>query len=446
MPSAPYALLPTRPLSDDATREMDDAFDEEDDDCRNSALISESATFNSRCPTIDSQSTLQRSPPPSAFPIPGSYDFERDYDYTLPPPGSPPGLSASAQPNDYGNSNGLIPNPSSVIGASPRGHGSPSFFRRAVGALLPSHYQRVATEAPSQRFIGGGAENDGVFANVMAKPVRGSRSVRAEDGSVYLAPEETQKEAPPSYVEAQSDAVPSYWETTAVASRELGESGDMIVDSLPTGSVVAFTFNLFTSFFFQFLGFAITCFLSNTHAARYGSRAGLGLTLIQYGAYWRINGGTNGETTDDQGPGTPWQNVTKSNWQSPRSIGDGWSSSPTTPDTFSKNGDLISNSTLYGLSGEFGWNSNDWFALLFMTLGWLLLFSSVIGFWRVKRWELLIRASSQPLQSRTIPDTEQNRLEQRPISLIFDLDQQEVPLMDERDVRLAEDLRAAGLI
>src|SRR5882762_3452872 len=61
----------------------------------------------------------------------------------------------------------------------------------------------------------------------------------------------------------------------------------MIVDDLPTGSVLIFVFNLFTSFFFQFIGFVITYFLSTTHAARYGARAGLGLTFIQYGAYWR---------------------------------------------------------------------------------------------------------------------------------------------------------------
>jgi hypothetical protein len=191
MPSAPYALLPTRPVThDDTTKEMEDAFDDEENDPPHS---------ESALPTTGVvQSINQQQPSPSsAFSIPGSYDFERDYDYTLPPPGCPPGLSASAQPNDYGNSNGLIPGPSSVIVASSGGQGSPSFLRRAVGALLPSHYQQVATEAPAPRIVGGGVENDGVFANVMAKPVRGPRTITAEDGSIYLAPEETQKEAPP---------------------------------------------------------------------------------------------------------------------------------------------------------------------------------------------------------------------------------------------------------
>jgi hypothetical protein len=34
---------------------------------------------------------------------------------------------------------------------------------------------------------------------------------------------------------------------------------------------------------FSFLGFVLTYLLHTTHAAKYGSRAGLGITLIQYG-------------------------------------------------------------------------------------------------------------------------------------------------------------------
>lgn len=34
---------------------------------------------------------------------------------------------------------------------------------------------------------------------------------------------------------------------------------------------------------FSFLGFVLTYLLHTTHAAKYGSRAGLGVTLIQYG-------------------------------------------------------------------------------------------------------------------------------------------------------------------
>ena len=50
-----------------------------------------------------------------------------------------------------------------------------------------------------------------------------------------------------SYAEAQSNTIPPYQETTAIAPSDPGE---MIIDDLPTGSVLVFTFNLFISFFF----------------------------------------------------------------------------------------------------------------------------------------------------------------------------------------------------
>ena len=61
----------------------------------------------------------------------------------------------------------------------------------------------------------------------------------------------------------------------------------MIIDDLPTGSFFTFCLNVFFSFFFQFVGFLLTYLLHTSHAAKFGSRAGLGLTLIQYGFYSR---------------------------------------------------------------------------------------------------------------------------------------------------------------
>jgi hypothetical protein len=126
--------------------------------------------------------------------------------------------------------------------------------------------------------VGGGVENDGVFANVMAKPGR-ARAVRTENGDVHMVPEDSSLDVPPTYADAQADTVPPYWETTVHAPLGL-DGGDILVDNLPTGSVFIFGANLFTSFFFQFVGFLLTYILATSHSARYGSRAGLGLTLI----------------------------------------------------------------------------------------------------------------------------------------------------------------------
>ncbi|KAJ5172907.1 hypothetical protein N7492_005500 [Penicillium capsulatum] len=111
--------------------------------------------------------------------------------------------------------------------------------------------------------------NDGVFANLAAKPERGDKN----------------EDLPPSYEEAAADATPPYWETTILAP---GLSSDEVyVDGLPVGSVFSFVWNAMISMSFQLVGFLLTYLLHTTHAAKNGSRAGLGLTLVQYGFYMK---------------------------------------------------------------------------------------------------------------------------------------------------------------
>jgi hypothetical protein len=172
----PYSILPTSRSARDAERELDDAFGSENDH--------ESTPLARSVPT---DNVPKDSSPETS--VPGAYDFERDYDY--PPPGSPPPPSEFALPNNFGNSNGQMPG-FPVPVSMPR----PSFLRRAVGAVLPTHYTRLPTGPNGSRAIGGGIENDGVFANVMAKP-QIAKVVRTEDGEIHIVPEDSQKEAPP---------------------------------------------------------------------------------------------------------------------------------------------------------------------------------------------------------------------------------------------------------
>lgn len=60
-----------------------------------------------------------------------------------------------------------------------------------------------------------------------------------------------------------------------------------MIDSLPTGSLFAFLWNMLVSISFQFIGFLLTYMLHTSHAARLGSRAGLGVTFIQFGLSMR---------------------------------------------------------------------------------------------------------------------------------------------------------------
>ncbi|KAF9466574.1 hypothetical protein BDZ94DRAFT_1251260 [Collybia nuda] len=402
-----YSSVSNPRSASDTERELDDAFESDNED--DESLAHESTPFTHR--NIIQNSTAIGQDVTSS--IPGAYDFEREYDY--PPPGSPPRPSSRALPNDYGNSNGELP--TSPIRATRPG---PSFFQRTVGAILPSHYVRVPTESQIPRTVGGGIENDGVFANVMAKPQR-SRIVQTEDGDIQIMPEDSnQKEIPPSYADAQADAVPPYWETTVHAPASLEPGADMIIDDLPSGSFWIFAINLFISFFFQFVGFLLTYLLHTSHAAKFGSRAGLGLTLIQFGFYSRTmnfidapddkDTATGGEPTSDTGE------------------------APIPDDGFIP-----------------GITSKDWLSFLFMTIGWFLLLSSFIGFWRVKRWEKSIRTASDPITPEAI---ERDIAIRRNIENVFGISFVEddearnarARLQAQEEARLARDLRAAGLL
>ena len=315
---ARYAPLPNPPSVPDADRELNDAFGDDLDDANETTPFTTSANVHtsSSAGNVSEESSGLTNPP-----IPGAYDFEREYNYDLPPPGSPPRPTALALPNDIGNSNGLLPT-SPIRIPLPR----VSLFRRAVGAvgaILPTHYTRVPSEPTQGRVVGSGLDNDGVFANVTAKPQR-AREVRTEDGDIYVVPEEAQRDVPPvreyfhihffpcayficcfqSYAAAQLDVVPPYWETTVHAPSGMVPGADMIIDDLPSGSVWIFALNLLISFLFQLVGFLLTYLLHTSHAAKYGSRAGLGLTLIQFGFYSRSQGsGSDGGATS--GPITP---------------------------------------------------------------------------------------------------------------------------------------------
>jgi len=241
-----------------------------------------------------------------------------------------------------------------------------------------------------------------------------------------VAPEITQDQTPPSYLEAQADAVPPYWETTIHAPAGLEPGAHLIIDDLPTGSFFIFCLNVFISFFFQFVGFLLTYLLHTSHAAKYGSRAGLGLTLIHYGFYSR----TMNTIVED-----------------PQSLSDGSSSERSWfPDR-----SLSTTPNQIGLSST----SKDLLSFLFMTLGWFLLLSSIIGFWRVKRWEQTVAGPP------TVEQLEEDQHLRHNLQRIFGLPQdipssvpqdEENPappsalsIQHERQARLLRDLEAAGL-
>jgi len=379
-----YAPLPNHTNTQDS--ELEASFDADDSDVEDH----DDARAESQ-PLNPSRSC---SPPPITT-TSGStpYNFE-DLDYDYPPPGSPPRPSTFALPdNVIGNSNGQIPQSPQI----PRPEQRTRWFRRAAAAILPSSFAGSSSNAG--RPVGGGIENDGVFANINAKPARG-RIVQDGDSGIHVVPEEVQKESPPSYASAQADAVPPYWETTIHAPAGLGDAGEMMVDGLPTGSLFSFLWNLLVSMSFQFVGFLLTFLLHSTHAAKLGSRAGLGITLIHYGFYLRTrsnvynNGGVYPYPPDPTSDDVSW-------WPSSTSPSDPMPTFDTAAEAegyYSKHPFSNVTSSLptspVVIQPGLGEGTSEWLSFLLMTIGWFILLTSTLSFWRVKRWERSIIATT----------------------------------------------------
>ncbi|XBW36766.1 hypothetical protein QEN19_002343 [Hanseniaspora menglaensis] len=85
---------------------------------------------------------------------------------------------------------------------------------------------------------------------------------------------------PPTYQEAHNDNAPSYWDLSPEGSIYYDE---ICVMGLPAGSIINFIWNGIVSASFQFFGFLITFILHTSHAAKEGSRCGLGITFILLG-------------------------------------------------------------------------------------------------------------------------------------------------------------------
>ncbi|WEW60581.1 hypothetical protein PRK78_006068 [Emydomyces testavorans] len=234
---------------------------------------------------------------------------------------------------------------------------SPS--RQRSSTVLPTFGNTSSSGAPR---VMRSAANDGVFANLAAKPERGEKV----------------DDLPPSYEQAAADATPPYWETTIVGP---GMSSDEVyVDGLPVGSVFSFVWNAMISTSFQLVGFLLTYLLHTTHAAKNGSRAGLGLTLVQYGFYMKPGGGSDGSESVSS-PGDPQFVPPNPNSHdfSPGSISDGG-----TFDSGDPSG-----------GGASGITTTEWISYILMVVGWFILIRAISDYLRARRHEQLVLQSPE---------------------------------------------------
>ena len=171
------------------------------------------------------------------------------------------------------------------------------------------------------------------------------------------------------------------------------------------------------------MGFLLTYLLHTTHAAKLGSRAGLGITLIQYGFAMR---GRAEDWTKEQADGWGWQSTQQGDATSPLPT---FSTAAEADEYYNKlaaNGTAWPSSVPTGSTVEtpniFGDATTEWLSFFLMTVGpyimisylphlinihsvgWFVLLTSLLGFWRVKRWERGILAST-PSSSIPAPAT-----------------------------------------
>ena len=136
--------------------------------------------------------------------------------------------------------------------------------------ILDRVYRRSNDTGSSNGAIGTGTILDGVFSNLTAKP----------DNNNNNQGDEAQNDRPPTYDEAAADLVPSYYGLDLANSEMYDE---LCIEGVPVGNMANLIWNIIVSTSFQFIGFLITYMLHTSHAAKQGSRFGLGLTFLSYG-------------------------------------------------------------------------------------------------------------------------------------------------------------------
>jgi Protein of unknown function (DUF2370) len=138
---------------------------------------------------------------------------------------------------------------------------------------------------------------------------------------------------------------------------------------------------------FQLVGFLLTYLLHTTHAAKNGSRAGLGLTLVQYGFYMKGSPSKDGSggAADPGGQfgdgGAPPSDPNSHDFD-PNAIAAAAAAAATTTTT--------SSSSSNGLASL---ASSDWISYILMIVGWFILIRAVSDFLRARRHEQLVLQS-----------------------------------------------------
>ena len=138
---------------------------------------------------------------------------------------------------------------------------------------------------------------------------------------------------------------------------------------------------------FQLVGFLLTYLLHTTHAAKNGSRAGLGVTLVQYGFYMRSSA-NNPTTSPPSDPNYGQPPDPNSHDFDPSKIAE--SAAAAAAAAVAQAQAEASENSHGGLSSV---TSSEWLAYALMIVGWFILIRSVSDFFKARRHEQLVLAA-----------------------------------------------------
>ena len=130
---------------------------------------------------------------------------------------------------------------------------------------------------------------------------------------------------------------------------------------------------------FQLVGFLLTYLLHTTHAAKNGSRAGLGITLIQYGFYMKNTDVTKPPTNNAGEAAYVTPPDPNAHDFDPAAIAGAAAATAAADATSSGGFSSIANS--------------EWLAYALMILGWFILIRAISDFLKARRHEQLVLQS-----------------------------------------------------
>ena len=150
---------------------------------------------------------------------------------------------------------------------------------------------------------------------------------------------------------------------------------------------------------FTLVGFLLTYLLHTTHAAKNGSKAGLGITLVQYGFVMRSSRSTSPSPTNGQDPAYTAPQDPNSHDFDPNTISDSAAAAAAAA--------IAESSQQTAATATTSVTNSDWLAYALMIVGWFILIRAVSDFFKARRHEqLVLQSPDRGLNVPVVADTE----------------------------------------